>query len=325
MRKITLFSVRKLSALLAVCMIAALFAIPVGAAVADEDRGLTAYMYDFENIDLLDAENINAAIDWALDNDRDLFEAGEMRGQIPRRIPNLTMESDELRFWAELVMGYERGDDHFGMRIHGYLVPAETGTYTLQGNIDNAFRLWIDGELWFDQWEGGYWTDQTGIWPESLMPMELVAGQVYEVYAHFVENWGGEQVLLEWRMDDGGWGFIPNDLFFRTREAAEAGAYLMLNPPEVEDATETEYESIVPISDDISDMDLEDTYTDVDDEGNDEAVETDENVEDTAEAAHTDDNDDDDGMNITLIIILAAAGVVAVVIIIAVATKKKGK
>lgn len=307
---------KKLSILLTVCVLLPLFALPVaGAEIADEDRGLRVYLYDFAVIE--NDGNIGAMIDAGMDEGRDFFGEGRLIGEVPFTVPTLTMFGDDMEWWTEQMMPEDREHVHhdfFGLRVHGYMTPRQSGTYTLRANVDNGYRLWVNGELWFEQWEGGYWTDQTGEWPESIMPMQFEAGQVYEIYAEFIENWGGQQILLEWSIDGGNYASVPDGIFFRTREAADAGAYLILNPPEpVEEAAA---ETPAPPAEEAAGEEPGD--------GNGAEDAAGENGGAAEPAAQAPAAGDDDGMPIGIIIAIIA-GVLVVIIIIAVVAKKGKK
>lgn len=296
---------KKLSVLFMVCvMLAMIFAMPVIAAA--EGSGLRAELYDFSGYADKDIGN---AIDKAVNDGADLFGISGKAGDVPVTVPNLAMYGNDLEWFYEEVMGEGVPADYFGLKIYGYLVPEQTGSYELQGNIDNAYRLWIDGELWFDCWKGGYWTDQSGVWPESVKAMPLEAGKVYEIYAEFVENWGGQQVLFECKIDGGDFKEFSDKVFYKTKEAATAASEAILNPPPPTEETPAETEAPAapetPVGNEIA--------------ANDQTT--------VAQAAAT--NEDGSGsipvILITVLIIAGAVVVIGVIIVIVVIAGKKSK
>jgi len=302
---------KKLRVLFIAWVILSMLIVPVS---ANEGRGLRAELYDFAYMEY-ENDDIGAGIDAGMDAGRDFFGEGRLVGEVPFTVSNLTMHGSDMDWWTEEMMPEDREPayhDFFGLKIYGYLVPAETGAYNLRGNIDNAYRLWIDGDLWFDCWQGGYWTDQTGEWPESLKAVQLEAGKVYEIYAEFIENWGGQQVILEWAINDGNFASIPDGVFYRTAEAAATAAEAVLNPPPP--AEENPTEAAVPAATEAPAANEPDN-----------AADTGENnvQENTQQAANNQSNDSDDGNALVIIIIIAGA-VVAIIIIFIVIKKKQG-
>jgi hypothetical protein len=111
-----------------------------------------------------------------------------------------------------------------------YIIPIYK-MYTVQGNVDNGYRLWIDDVQVINNWKGGYWTGNDGVWTDGWEPLAegivLEAGKAYKLYAEYVENWGGQQIRIEWAKNGGEYDGIPDDIFYKE---APAGVPLAAAP-----------------------------------------------------------------------------------------------
>jgi len=101
------------------------------------------------------------------------------------------------------------GGDQFSIRWSGFIIPKETGTYTLETSNDDGVRLWVDGQLLVDEWY-----DQVGKHPT---PVEFEAGEVYDFRMEYYENGGQAKAKLRWTRPDGTYEIVPCDSFSPTK------------------------------------------------------------------------------------------------------------
>ncbi|MFG3151605.1 PA14 domain-containing protein [Streptomyces sp. NPDC048219] len=99
-----------------------------------------------------------------------------------------------------------RSDD-VSVRWTGKLVPEKTGAHTFSVTGDNGFRLWIDGRLAIDHWVDDWDREQTA------EPVELTAGQSYDIKLEYFEHYGGSNLHLRWTEPGGTKEPVPQSAF----------------------------------------------------------------------------------------------------------------
>ncbi|MFI9779936.1 PA14 domain-containing protein [Streptomyces sp. NPDC051956] len=82
--------------------------------------------------------------------------------------------------------------DDASVRWTGKVVPEKTGATTFSITGDNGFRLWVDGKLAIDHWVDDWDKEQTS------QPVELTAGQAYDIKVEYFEHFGGSNLHLRW-------------------------------------------------------------------------------------------------------------------------------
>ncbi|MFG2518462.1 PA14 domain-containing protein [Streptomyces sp. NPDC048527] len=82
--------------------------------------------------------------------------------------------------------------DDASVRWTGKVVPEKTGATTFSVTGDNGFRLWVDGKLAIDHWVDDWDKEQTS------QPVELTAGQAYDIKVEYFEHFGGSNLHLRW-------------------------------------------------------------------------------------------------------------------------------
>ncbi|WP_238697179.1 PA14 domain-containing protein, partial [Streptomyces sp. E2N166] len=97
--------------------------------------------------------------------------------------------------------------DDVSVRWTGKLVPEKTGAHTFSITADNGFRLWIGGEPAIDHWVDDWDREQTS------RPIELTAGQAYDVKLEYFEHYGGSNLHLRWTEPGGGKEPVPQSAF----------------------------------------------------------------------------------------------------------------
>ena len=101
------------------------------------------------------------------------------------------------------------GVDQFSIRWSGFLLPRETGSYTLETSNDDGVRLWLDGQLLIDEWY-----DQVG---KHQATAELEAGAIYDFRMEYYENGGQAKAKLRWTKPDGTYEIVPCSVFSPTK------------------------------------------------------------------------------------------------------------
>jgi beta-glucosidase len=81
--------------------------------------------------------------------------------------------------------------DQFSVRWTGKIIPPETGTYHLGTRTDDGARLYLDGQLLFEDW------NEHGEKPNSAQ-VELLAGKEYEIVFEHFDNSLGAAARLTW-------------------------------------------------------------------------------------------------------------------------------
>ncbi|MGW2716732.1 PA14 domain-containing protein [Streptomyces sp. NPDC001492] len=97
--------------------------------------------------------------------------------------------------------------DDVSVRWTGKIVPERTGPHTFSITGDNGFRLWIDGKLVIDHWVDDWDREQTG------EPVELTAGNAYDIKVEYFEHYGGSDLHLRWTEPGGSKEAVPQSAF----------------------------------------------------------------------------------------------------------------
>ncbi|MET7986841.1 PA14 domain-containing protein [Streptomyces sp. NPDC005281] len=93
--------------------------------------------------------------------------------------------------------------DDVNVRWTGRIVPEKTGPHTFSIIGDNGFRLWIDGHLAIDHWVDDWDREQTS------QPIDLTAGQAYDIKVEYFEHFGGSNLHLRWTPPGGTRTAVP--------------------------------------------------------------------------------------------------------------------
>ncbi len=80
----------------------------------------------------------------------------------------------------------------YSVRWSGYVKPLYSQAYTFYVNTDEKVRLWIDGELVIDQWNGNVSREY------ASSPVSLVAGQAYSIRLDYANSSGTGKAVLAW-------------------------------------------------------------------------------------------------------------------------------
>ena len=125
-----------------------------------------------------------------------------------RGIPALTRIDRQVNFdWGGEAPGGGLPSDHFSVRWTGSIVPPETGDFVLSIRSDDGSRLYVNGELFIDDWG-----NHAGV--TKSRPIRLEKGKEIGVKLEYYENDGGANVQL-------GWQPLHADLLARAVELAK--------------------------------------------------------------------------------------------------------
>ncbi|MDH6220676.1 PA14 domain-containing protein [Streptomyces pseudovenezuelae] len=116
--------------------------------------------------------------------------------------PNLDFANLEPR----LAFTTGQSDD-VSVRWTGKIVPEKTGAHTFSIIGDNGFRLWVGGQLVIDHWVDDWDREQTAA------PVELTAGQSYDIKVEYFEHYGGSNLHLRWTQPGGSKEAVPQSAF----------------------------------------------------------------------------------------------------------------
>ncbi|MNC13715.1 Protective antigen precursor [compost metagenome] len=108
------------------------------------------------------------------------------------------------------------GEDRFSARWTGTIKPKYTQTYTFYMVADDGVRLWVDGRLLIDQWV----LQATEL---TSQPINLTAGQNYEIRLEYFENDGGATAILQWSSASQVKQVVPQSQLYLPAEVQGAG------------------------------------------------------------------------------------------------------
>ncbi|WP_130620756.1 glycoside hydrolase family 3 C-terminal domain-containing protein [Dyella amyloliquefaciens] len=101
--------------------------------------------------------------------------------------------TDDLVARGEFPADRALENDHFSVRWTGQLLPPVTGRYELAAAATEGFRLYVDGRLLLDAWDG------KATHPASAF-VDLQAGKAYDVRLEYAKHYGNSDVRLAWRL-----------------------------------------------------------------------------------------------------------------------------
>ncbi|MEU1279751.1 PA14 domain-containing protein [Streptomyces sp. NPDC005805] len=116
--------------------------------------------------------------------------------------PSIDFDTLETR----LAAATGRSDD-VSVRWTGKIVPERSGAHTFSMIGDNGFRLWVDGRLAIDHWVDDWDKEQTAD------PIDLTAGQEYDIRIEYFEHFGGSHLRLRWTEPGGAKRPVPSSAF----------------------------------------------------------------------------------------------------------------
>ncbi|RZA28932.1 MAG: glycoside hydrolase family 3 protein, partial [Lysobacteraceae bacterium] len=100
--------------------------------------------------------------------------------------------TDNLMARGEAGPGEAVPNDNFSIRWSGQLLPPVSGEYQIQAAANDGFRLYLDGRLVLDQWQG---VDRLSA---SAASVELQAGRAYDLRLEYFDAERDAGVRLAW-------------------------------------------------------------------------------------------------------------------------------
>ncbi|WP_375447784.1 PA14 domain-containing protein [uncultured Fibrella sp.] len=98
--------------------------------------------------------------------------------------------------------------DYFSVRWTGQVKAPVTGNYTFSTSTDDGVRLWINGRLVIDDWNGHATTTN------NSPTIALIAGQRYDIRMEYFDNIIGAVARLLWTYPNQGQQIIPQSYLY---------------------------------------------------------------------------------------------------------------
>ncbi|MEZ0542966.1 PA14 domain-containing protein [Fibrella arboris] len=109
--------------------------------------------------------------------------------------------------------------DYFSVRWTGQVKAPVTGNYTFSTTTDDGVRLWVNGKLVVDDWNGHATTTNNG------PSIALVAGQRYDIRMEYFDNIIGAVARLQWAYPGQGQQIIPQPFLYPASGSARTAVY----------------------------------------------------------------------------------------------------
>ena len=98
--------------------------------------------------------------------------------------------------------------DFFSVRWSGQVEAPVSGNYTFSTTNDDGLRLWVNGQLLIDDWNGHAPKDNTG------PTISLTAGQKYDIRVEYFDNIYGAVVQVKWAYPGQGQQIVPQQRLY---------------------------------------------------------------------------------------------------------------
>ncbi|KAM3095530.1 PA14 domain-containing protein [Phormidesmis sp. 146-12] len=108
--------------------------------------------------------------------------------------------------WGSGSPSPQIASDSFSVRWSGQIQPTESATYTFHTQSDDSVRLWVNGQLLIDHWQGHAVTEDRGT-------IDLSAGQKYALKMEYREAGGNAVAKLLWSSPTQSKQVIPESQF----------------------------------------------------------------------------------------------------------------
>jgi len=108
----------------------------------------------------------------------------------------------------------ETGKDNFSIRWTGEVKPSRTGGYTFYVHVNDQARLWVDGKLILDKWEGYHSKEYSAV-------VALQAGKRVPIKLEYWESGHDAWIRLAWSGPDVKKAIIPTECLYPTADAKE--------------------------------------------------------------------------------------------------------
>ncbi|MCX5643446.1 MAG: PA14 domain-containing protein [Phycisphaerae bacterium] len=159
------------------------------------DSGLLGYekVYYWRVDELDDAGTTHKGTVWSFTTRRaDSGLKGEYYKDMELKTLVLTRVDPGINFnWGAAAPVSGVPADNFSVRWTGELEVPFTSEWTFTANCDDCVRLWVNGQLLFDEWG-----QQSGV--EWIGLINLAQGQKYSIVMEYYENTGDARAILYW-------------------------------------------------------------------------------------------------------------------------------
>ncbi|MCC5839216.1 MAG: chitobiase/beta-hexosaminidase C-terminal domain-containing protein [Opitutales bacterium] len=151
--------------------------------------------------------------------------------------PSFTRVDAQIDFnWGSGSPDPSINNNLFSIRWTGQMMPRFTETYTFFSNSNDGMRVWIEldnagdfnneEELILD-----YWINQNQFTERVSGPVNLVAGQLYNIRVEYYDNSGTAAVALRWESFSEPKAIIPQSQLFSDAEFNQTVATPVITPP----------------------------------------------------------------------------------------------
>jgi hypothetical protein len=121
----------------------------------------------------------------------DYFRGKEFKQQVDSRVSTAPIDFD---LNGKLMPGYDiLGETDFSLRWEGYVVSDFSGPTQFQLAHDDGARIWVDGKLVVDSWNGGPTVT-------NKFEMNMEAGKAYQIKIEAFQDGGGWEFALKWKL-----------------------------------------------------------------------------------------------------------------------------
>ena len=126
--------------------------------------------------------------------------------------PFLVKKDDQINYnWSYDAPITGMPDEHFSVCWEGSIKPDKSGRYYFGVTADDGFRLYFDGKLILDAWDG--WGTKT-----KVVEMNLEKGKLYPFKLEYYDRRNKAQVMLGWHKP----GYVIHDEAINIAEQADA-------------------------------------------------------------------------------------------------------
>ncbi len=117
--------------------------------------------------------------------------------------------------WGGGGPGEGVGNDNFAIRWTGQIKPPADGEYTFHVHLNDQARLWVDGKLLVDEWEGYHSKEYSGT-------IKLAGGKRVPIRLDYWESGHDAWVRLRWSGPGLKTQTVPTDVLYPTADAKRA-------------------------------------------------------------------------------------------------------
>jgi alpha-L-fucosidase len=213
-------------------------------------------------IPLLQQDRLNTLGEWLKENGEAIY------GSTAWEVNSEEKEISEQRIDPTINFNWVRNgpmkpikEDHFTATWDGFITPEHSGEFVFEAAADDGFRMWVDGELVINQWEGAP-ESADGIAMENTATqttkgkINLEAGKRYKVRAEYFENQQNARAELYWSTNGMAKEIVPSANWYTSSDGSEHGLKAEYNSMKQHMAYTTNHGDVYAISYDWPDDEL---------------------------------------------------------------------